>query len=136
MLEEITRYPEDVDLLVELRVLAEIFECLADLGFSVTEDLSPVRIVLRSPEGGQVDLHPVTFDESGTGWQIGASPDGSDCAYPAEGFIFGKIPGVAVPCLTAELQLAHHSGYVPRDRDRIDMGRLVVRFDLELPPSL
>jgi lincosamide nucleotidyltransferase A/C/D/E len=136
LLGEITRSHDDVDLVVELRALADIFECLSDLGFSVAEDLSPVRVVLRSLEGRQVDLHPVTFDGDGTGWQIGASPDGSDCPYPAEGFAFGKILGVVVPCLSAELQLAHHSGYVPRDRDRIDMGRLVVRFGLERPPLL
>jgi lincosamide nucleotidyltransferase A/C/D/E len=136
LLGEITRSHDDVDLVVELGALVDVFECLSDLGFSVVEDLSPVRVVLRSSEEGQVDLHPVTFDEYRTGWQIGASPDGSDCPYPAEGFTLGKILDVTVPCLSAELQLAHHSGYVPRDRDRIDMGRLAARFELKLPPSL
>jgi hypothetical protein len=43
---------------------------------------------------------------------------------------------VAVPCLISELQLEHHRGYAPRDRDREDMGRLAVRFGVDLPPSL
>jgi lincosamide nucleotidyltransferase A/C/D/E len=136
LLEEVTRPHEDVDLVVELGALEAVFECLSGLGLSVTEDLSPVRVVLRSPEGQQVDLHPVTFDEGGTGWQVGAAPDGSDCPYPADGFTAGRIMGVAVPCLSAQLQLEHHSGYTSRDRDREDMAHLAVRFGLELPPSL
>jgi len=135
LLGEVTRPHDDVDLVVELGALADVFECLSDLGYSVTENLSPIRVVMRSPEGRQVDLHPVTFDDDGTGWQVRAAPDGSDCPYPAEGFTVGRILDVAVPCLSAELQLKHHSGYVQRDRDRKDMARLAVRFGLELPPS-
>ncbi len=135
LLGEITRPHDDVDLVVELGVLADVLDCLSDLGFSVTEDQSPVRVVMRSPEGLQVDLHPVAFDEDGTGWQIGASPDGSDCPYPAEGFTVGRILDEAVLCLSAELQLEHHSGYTPRHRDRKDMACLAVRFGLELPWS-
>jgi lincosamide nucleotidyltransferase A/C/D/E len=136
LLGEVTRRHEDLDLVVELAALGAVFQRLSGLGFSVTEDLSPVRVVMRSPEGRQVDLHPVTFDQGGTGWQVGAAPDGSDCPYPAGGFTVGKILDVVVPCLSAELQLEHHSGYTPRDRDREDMTRLAVRFGLELPPSL
>ena len=136
LLGEVTRPHDDVDLVVELRDLPGVFECLSDLGFSVAEDLSPVRVVLRSREGRQVDLHPVTFDADGTGWQVGASPDGSDCPYPADGFTVGRIMDEAVPCLSAELQLDHHGGYTPRDRDRKDMVRLAVRFGLVLPSSL
>jgi lincosamide nucleotidyltransferase A/C/D/E len=136
LLGEVSRPHDDVDLVVELSALANVFECLSDLGFSVREDLLPVRVVMRSPEGRQIDLHPVIFDDDGTGWQVRASPDGSDCPYPAEGFTIGRILGVAVPCLSAQLQLDHHTGYVPRDRDRKDMARLAVRFGLQLPPSL
>jgi lincosamide nucleotidyltransferase A/C/D/E len=136
LLGEVTRPHDDIDLVVELGALADVLECLSDLGFSVTEDLSPVRVVMRLQEGRQVDLHPVTFDEDGTGWQVGASPDGSDCPYPAEGFTVGRILDEAVPCLSAELQLEHHSGYMPRDRDLKDMARLAVRFGLVLPSSL
>ena len=135
LLGEVTRTHDDVDLVVELGALGAVFECLSNLGFSVKESLSPVRVVLTSPDGRQVDLHPVTFDENGTGWQTRAAPDGSDCPYPAVGFTVGRIMDVPVPCLSAELQLEHHSGYIPRDRDREDMGRLASRFGLELPAS-
>lgn len=135
LLHEVTRPHEDLDLVVELNALPQVFEKLATLGFSVVEDLSPVRVVLSTPDGRQIDLHPVTFDEDGTGWQVGASPDGSDCQYAAVKFAIGEILGEAVPCLNAELQLEHHSGYEPRDRDRKDMAHLADRFGLELPSS-
>lgn len=135
LLGEVTRPHDDVDLVVELRALGAVFECLSNLGLSVTENLSPVRVVLTSLDGRQVDLHPVTFDENGTGWQARAAPDGSDCPYPAAGFTVGRIMDMTVRCLSAELQLEHHSGYIPRDRDREDMGRLASRFGLELPAS-
>jgi len=135
LLGEVTRHHEDVDLVVELGSLGAVLACLSNLGFVTTEDLSPVRVVLTSPDGRRVDLLPVTFDEDGTGWQIGASPDGSDCPYPAEGFTVGRIMDVVVPCLTAELQIEHHSGYTPRERDREDMTRLAVRFGLHVPQT-
>jgi lincosamide nucleotidyltransferase A/C/D/E len=91
LLGEVTRSHDDVDLVVELQALPEVCECLSSLEFSVSEDLSPVRVVLRSPDGRQIDLHPVTFADDGTGWQVGASPDGSDCPYPPEGFAVGQI---------------------------------------------
>jgi lincosamide nucleotidyltransferase A/C/D/E len=135
LLGQVTRSHDDVDLVVELGALGAVFQCLGTIGFSVAEDLSPVRVVMRSLEGRQVDLHPVTFDDSGTGWQVGAGPDGSDCPYPADGFTVGRIMDLPVPCLSAELQLEHHSGYTPRDRDREDMARLAIRFGLQLPSS-
>jgi lincosamide nucleotidyltransferase A/C/D/E len=132
LLGEVTRAHDDVDLVVELDALPAVLDALATLGFSVTENLAPVRVVLRSSDGLQVDLHPVTFAEDGTGWQRGASPDGSDCPYPAESLGEGRILDRVVPCLTAELQLEHHGGYAPRDHDRMDMARLATRFGLSL----
>lgn len=132
LLGEVSRQHEDVDLVVELGALPRIFECLATLGFLVTEDHAPVRVVLHSIDSRQIDLHPVTFDQDGTGWQIGAGPDGADCPYPQSGFGLGTITGIEVPCLTADLQLAHHCGYEPRERDRLDMARLAKRFGLKL----
>ena len=132
LLGEVTRPHDDVDLVVELDALPGVLDSLTTLGFSVTENLAPVRVVLHSSDGLQVDLHPVSFAEDGTAWQRGASPDGSDCPYPAEGFGEGRILDRVVPCLTPELQLEHHDGYAPRDQDRMDMTRLASRFGLSL----
>ena len=133
LLGEETRPHDDVDLVVELGALPEVLDALGTLGYAVHEDRSPVRVVLRSADGRQADLHPVTFDEDGTGWQTGASADGSDCPYPAGGFGEGRILGRPVPCLSPELQVEHHGGYAPREHDRTDMAHLARRFGLSLP---
>lgn len=130
LLHEQTRRHDDVDLVVELDALRDVQATLETLGFALAEDHAPARVVLRAADGRQVDLHLVSFTEDGTGWQRGASPDGSDCPYPASGFGQGSILDRVVPCLTADLQVQHHTGYEPRDRDRADMAHLARRFGL------
>jgi lincosamide nucleotidyltransferase A/C/D/E len=110
-----------------------VVRALAPLGFVLTEDYLPTRAVLRTSDGRQVDLHPVGFDEEGVGWQEGAMPDGGDCPYPPDGLTSGRLLGRVVPCITAELQVAHHSGYDPTDVDRADMAALAAVFSVSLP---
>ncbi len=124
---------DDLDLVIELINVPTAMQALAELGLLTAEDFLPTRVVLRSARGLQIDFHPVTFDSSGTGWQTAAGPNGSDCAYPADGFVVGRVNGVAVACLAAEVQLLHHLGYEPRPHDRADMRRLAAQFDLDLP---
>jgi lincosamide nucleotidyltransferase A/C/D/E len=76
------REHSDLDLVVELDGVAALTRAVDALGFTVAEDQLPTRLVLRAPDGRQVDLHPVTFDADGTGWQSAAGPNGSDCIYP------------------------------------------------------
>jgi lincosamide nucleotidyltransferase A/C/D/E len=133
LLGEETRPHDDVDLVVELGAMAEVLASLGTLGYAVHEDLSPVRVVLRRADGRQADLHPVTFDDDGTGWQIGAAADGTDCPYPAGGFSSGRILDRPVPCLSPALQVEHHRGYPPRGHDRADMAHLAREFSLTLP---
>jgi lincosamide nucleotidyltransferase A/C/D/E len=133
LLGEQTREHEDVDVVVELACIEAVIAALTPLGFVLSENALPTRAVLRSPDGRQIDVHPVTFDADGTGWQRAAAPDGSDAAYPADGYGEGSVLGRVVPCLTPELQIAHHSGYEPRERDRVDLARLADRFGVALP---
>lgn len=100
LLGEVTRTHDDIDLVVELRALPEVYRCLSFFGFSTSDDLSPVRVVLRSSDGRQVDLHPVTFAENGIGWQIGRRLTDRICPYPPEGFATGQILDNVVPCLS------------------------------------
>jgi lincosamide nucleotidyltransferase A/C/D/E len=125
---------DDLDVVVELVAVAGIIEALAPLGFSTAEDHLPTRMVLRAPEGRQVDVHPVTFDDKGTGWQAGAGPGGGDAAYPADGFTTGSVAGRPVGCLSAGLQVQHHRGYEPTATDRHDLRLLADAFGLSLPP--
>jgi lincosamide nucleotidyltransferase A/C/D/E len=130
-----TREHEDVDLVVELAAILDVITTLKALSFDLVEDHLPTRADLRTADGQQIDLHPITFGADGTGWQYGANPDGSDCRYPADGLGEGMILDQAVRCLTPALQLAHHSGYPPRARDLSDMELLSQRFGLTLPES-
>jgi lincosamide nucleotidyltransferase A/C/D/E len=130
------RVHDDLDLVLDLAAVPAVRRALQVLSFEVAEDHLPTRMVLRSEHGQQVDLHPVTFDAEGTGRQAAAAPDGSDCCYPAEGFTTGTILGRTVGCLTAEVQVEHHSGYDPRPHDRDDMDRLAQRFRVPLPDTL
>jgi lincosamide nucleotidyltransferase A/C/D/E len=121
-----TRQHLDLDLVVERGDVRRIEETLAPLGFAhdaAAEPGLPARVVLRSPDGRQVDLHPVVFDETGDGWQeLGGGEWGR---YPAAGLDgWGELGGRRVRCVTAELQLAHHRGYEPDEADDHDVALL------------
>jgi hypothetical protein len=64
--------------------------------------------------------------------------DGGTWVFPRSGFEGrGMIAGVAVRCLTPEVQVyCHAHGYVPTDKDFADMERLRRRFSVELPAHL
>ena len=111
---------------------------LSRLGFGHAPEVEPgvpARYVLRDAGGRQVDLHVLTFDMKGDGWQT--LPDGRRGRYAAEDLrAHGRIGGRGVSCISPALQLRHHLGYEPSDRDRADMRRLAERFGLVLPESL
>lgn len=123
----------DLDLVVTLDSVPRVVTALYRLGYTALDDRLPTRAVLQATDGRQIDLHPVTFDEHGHGWQANARPDGGDCEYPADGFTTGSINGVEVPCLAPHVQLAHHIGYKPRTHDFDDVRRMAQRFRLVVP---
>jgi lincosamide nucleotidyltransferase A/C/D/E len=127
-----TRPHRDVDLGVPCEAVQAAIDALAPLGYVMTVDERPARLVLQG-ERGHVDLHPIAWDRSGHGTQTGF--DGATFEYPpgsldAEGEIDGRI----VRCATPALQLAFHRGYEPGDHDRRDMAALGRAFGLTLPP--
>ncbi len=128
-----TRPHADLDLVV----LAEdvdplLLDVLAPLHFVIAEDRRPTRLVLRDHAGRQLDLHPIAIDPAtGTGWQRGAMPDGTDAAYPAGDLGTGRIEGRPVPCISPTLQLAHHGGYPPGEKDLADIAALRAEFGLD-----
>jgi len=133
LLGEQHRDHDDVDIVVELDDLDAVVTALGECGYGVAEDFRPTRLVLRSRGDKHVDVHPVTFDKAGTGWQIAAGPDGMDCPYPESGFTTGSIASREVGCLAAELQVEHHRGYEPHEADRHDMKLLCEALGVELP---
>lgn len=127
-----TRRHGDVDLGIASEAVEAAIDALRPLGYDVATDERPARVVLTS-DPGQVDLHPIVWDASGTGVQTGL--DGERFDYPAGSLdAEGAIAGCIVRCATPELQLAFHSHYEPREHDRRDMAALAAAFDVRLPP--
>jgi len=128
-----TRVHGDVDLGVAAEAVDSAIDALRGIGYAVTLDQRPARLVLVGGTG-KVDLHPIAWGPTGTGIQTGF--DGEIFEYPpgsleAEGLIAGE----AVRCGTPSLQLAFHEHYLPRDHDRADMAALAEEFGLPLPPA-
>lgn len=128
-----TRPHGDLDLGVGAEDVDRAIEVMRPLGYAVTLDERPARVVLHS-DVGQVDLHPIVWDASGAGVQTGLAGELFD--YPAGSLdAEGLIAGRTVRCATPDLQLAFHAHYEPRDHDRRDMAALADEFGLSLPPS-
>ena len=127
-----TREHGDVDLGVPSDSVDAAIQALRSLGYTISADERPARIVLESGVG-KVDIHPIVMLPSGGGVQTGF--DGQTFEYPpgsleAEGEIGGRI----VRCGTPELQVTFHRGYEPREHDRQDMAALALAFGLTLEP--
>ena len=132
LLGEQTRPHADLDVVLDIERLADTQAALAPLGFRLTEDELPTRCVLMDGRGRQLDVHPVRFDEHGSGWQ--AQPSGPSFEYTAAGLAGqGVIGGRPVRCLSVELQVTTHQAYEPDDNDRHDVRLLCARFGHELP---
>jgi lincosamide nucleotidyltransferase A/C/D/E len=107
---------------------------LGALGFA--RDLTavpglPARLVLRDPDGRQVDLHLIVHDNARNGWQ--QLDDGSWGRYDADGLdAWGEVADRRVPCISPELQVKHHRHEPWADKDRADMARLAERFGLDV----
>ena len=128
-----TREHEDLDLVVGLADVRRIQAALDPEGFALHEDHLPVRFVLRSQTGEQLDFHTVTFDEEGGGLQ--PQPAGGVFRYPPEGFTRGHVGGSQVACISAEVQVLCHLGYEPSAKDGRDVLALCRRFGLPVPKA-
>jgi lincosamide nucleotidyltransferase A/C/D/E len=132
LLGEQTREHDDLDLVIALERSRAAQEALETLGFSVTEDETPTRFVMRDARGRQVDFHTVIFDAEGGGVQH--LQDGGSFRYPPEGFdCSGRVGGRTFRCLTAEVQVRCHCGYEPDENDHHDVLLLCRRFGIGLP---
>jgi lincosamide nucleotidyltransferase A/C/D/E len=127
-----TRDHDDVDVGVPAESIDLALATLAPLGYAMTVDERPARLVLEGPFG-KVDLHPIVFDATGHGVQTGF--DGQTFDYPPGSLVaVGSIAGRPVRCGTPELQVAFHLGYQPTERDRADMAVLAAALSMSLPP--
>lgn len=116
-----TRHHRDLDLAIPADGEAAALTALAQIGYQIETDWRPVRVEVAAPQG-RVDLHPLTFDDAGNGHQAGL--DGRSFRYPKDCFTTGTIADRPVDCLSVDQQLRFHSGYDPRDIDRVDLALL------------
>jgi lincosamide nucleotidyltransferase A/C/D/E len=132
-----TRPHRDVDLVIDRTDLSRAEQSLAALGLApdaAARPGLPARQVLAADDGRSVDLHLITRDGSGTGWQ--ELDEGAWGRYPAEGLTgTGIVAGSWVRCITADLQLQHHLGYPPQPHDLADVRALAAHFGLPIPPG-
>ena len=66
VLGEQRRPHDDLDLVVALSDVRKLQDVLARKGYTLQGGGAPLSFELVDPQGRQVDVHPVTFDESGT----------------------------------------------------------------------
>ena len=127
LLGEQTRPHRDADLLHDVAAEPRALHALAELGFRAGLDARPVRFVLATDTGLELDLHPLHFTADGAAWQA-ADDAGRRFAYPADCFVTGTVAGQVVACVSVAQQIYFHQGYDPTDRDRADMAALRARF--------
>ena len=127
-----TRIHDDVDIVIALDHWGRALNSLMQLGFGVQVDERPTRVVLEDTRRPSVDLHTVTFDTTGAATQV--LQDGASCPYPREGFSgVGTVAGCRVRCLSEAVQVLHHLGYEPDDKDVHDMHVIHARFGIDVP---
>lgn len=118
-----TRDHRDLDLMHRRDQEPAVVAALAGAGYAESLDARPVRFVLASASGREIDLHPLVFAADGSAAQASYEPD-RPFRYPADCFVTGIIGGAPVPCLSAAQQVHFHQGYEPSARDRHDMAQL------------
>lgn len=126
-----TRPHDDLDILIRVEDEAAVLSLLRDDGFAIVTDWRPVRLALRHPAKGEVDVHPLHSAADGSAWL--PDLDGGRFDYPPGVFVTGSIAGREVPCINADQQLRFHLGYQPEAKDRADMEALSKAGFIDLP---
>jgi lincosamide nucleotidyltransferase A/C/D/E len=122
-----TREHRDLDLMHNAEQEDLLRAVLGAAGYVESLDARPVRFVMTSATGIELDLHPLVFAQNGSASQA-ADNLGATFAYPADCFVTGIIGDTAVPCLSITQQIYFHRDYEPRERDLHDMAQLRASF--------
>jgi lincosamide nucleotidyltransferase A/C/D/E len=126
------RQHDDLDLVVEMKDVSTLQRILRQLNYTFQHRNAPLSFELVDPDGRQVDIHPVTFNEHGDG--VYQMDGGKSWTYPAEGLAGrGEVGGRPVRCLTPELQMRVHSGYELAAKDHDEVRDLQERFGVDPP---
>lgn len=130
----VTRPHGDLDIAIEMRSLEGMRRVLAERGFrpAPRADETEWNFVLADAAGRSIDVHVVRFD-----MQDGVNgPPLEGIAYPAGSLAGeGRIEGVAVRCVRADVQLQFKLGYPPRTVDRSDVTALCALLGRSVPDT-
>ncbi|MDQ3668950.1 MAG: amino acid transporter [Actinomycetota bacterium] len=132
-----TRAHEDLDVAIDRTRLADASHALSAAAYAhdpAARPGLPARYVMRDHRDRQVDLHLLTFDAHGNGWQQ-LSPTGAWGLYPVGERVTGVVEGIEVPCISAELQHRFHLGWAWDERAKHDMRLLREQLAIPLPPG-
>jgi lincosamide nucleotidyltransferase A/C/D/E len=122
-----TRPHQDLDLMHSAEYESLLVSVLTASGYAESTNARPVRFVMTSETGIDLDLHPLVFAQDGSARQA-ADNLGATFTYPAECFVTGRIQDAVVPCLSVAQQVYFHQGYEPQEPDLHDMAQLRASF--------
>lgn len=141
LLEEQTRPHKDLDILLLLEDVPRLRTLLEAEGYHLHELWSENRwvntggdgqtataFVLQDAQGRQVDAHAIRLDAQGNGIPAWEDDEGR-FFKPQDLAGKGMIAGVPVPCISAEMQVVCHIGYLlpayqQRDLELLNQSRL------------
>jgi len=144
LLGEQTRPHKDLDVIMLLDDVVQMRELLSRDGFGLKDlwtenrwvvDAQGVEtataFVLQDSDGREFDVHAIRFDDRGNGvpaWE------GDELVFKKEDLAgAGLVAGVAVQCLSPEMQVLCHTGYELPDQQLHDLGLLYEKFGVEYP---
>jgi lincosamide nucleotidyltransferase A/C/D/E len=145
LLREQTRPHKDLDLIVLVDDVVRMRDLLGRDGYGLKELWSenswvvdahgteiPTAFVLQDAEGREIDVHAMRLDDQGQG--IPAWADDEALVFTKKTLAGeGVIDGLAVRCLSPEMQMLCHTGYdLPNEQVR-DLKLLHKRFGVECP---
>lgn len=116
-----TRDHIDLDVSIPADEEAACLEALGGLGFEVSVDWRPTRVLVTTPDGRGVDVHPCRRTE-GT-WVLPGT-EGEEFVVSDDDIVAGTIAGRTVHCISAAKQLEFHSGYELSPHEEADMAAL------------
>jgi lincosamide nucleotidyltransferase A/C/D/E len=132
LLGEQQRPHDDLDLVVELKDAAMVEDVLRRAGYTDKDREAPLSFMVVDPEGRQVDIHPVVFDEDGNG--LYQMEKRKIWTYPADGLCgVGRIGGKQLRCLSPRVQMLVHRGYELSKKDHDEIRALHARFGVDPP---
>jgi lincosamide nucleotidyltransferase A/C/D/E len=147
LLGEQTRPHKDLDVIMLLDDVVRMRKLLARDGYGLKELWSENRwvvdalgaetataFVLQDSEEREFDAHAMHLDDQGNGIP----------AWEAEGLVFkrqdlsgeGTISGLAVQCLSPEMQMLCHTGYELPEKQLRDLEQLHKKFGVEYPDEI